>query len=186
MVGASSRFIAESIDYQSPLYEFFHVHELGPLSEEEARRVVLTLAERSGTPQVAEVLARDPGRFKALYALTGRTPRTLALLHTVLALGPAIASSAISTALLDQLTPYYKAGSTTSPAQSQVVVDVVALHWHPITAAECQAATHLDLNTVSAQLNRLVKSGVLAKVAIAGCPAGSDFRSASGSSTSGT
>jgi hypothetical protein len=49
-----------------------------------------------------------------------------------------------------------------------VIVDKVALHWHPITAADCQAATHLDLNTVSAQLNRLVKNGVLTKVSLPG------------------
>jgi hypothetical protein len=49
-----------------------------------------------------------------------------------------------------------------------VIVDKVALHWHPITAAECQAATHLDLNTVSAQLSRLVKSGLLTKVSLPG------------------
>jgi hypothetical protein len=49
-----------------------------------------------------------------------------------------------------------------------VILDKVALHWHPITAAECQAATHLDVNVVSAQLSRLVKSGVLTKVELPG------------------
>ena len=31
-IGASSRFVEEAIDYQSPFYDFFRVHELGPLS----------------------------------------------------------------------------------------------------------------------------------------------------------
>ena len=168
MVAASSRFLEQAIDYQSPFYDFFHVHELGPLSEPEARGLVLSLAARARTPRVAEVLANDPGRFKALLALTGGTPRTLALLHTVLALDTSDRVEQDLERLLDQLTPYYKARFDDLPAQSQVILDKVALHWHPMTAAECQAVTHLEINTVSAQLNRLVKSGLLAKVALPG------------------
>jgi hypothetical protein len=48
------------------------------------------------------------------------------------------------------------------------MVDAVALHWHPITAAECAERTRLDVNVVSAQLNRLVKLGLLAKVSLSG------------------
>lgn len=172
VIGASSLFIEQAIDYQSPFYDFFQIHELGPLSEDEARRVVLSLAARTKTPRVAEVLERDPGRFKALYVLTGGTPRTLALLHTVLALDRGDSIERDLDGLLDQLTPYYKARFDDLPAQSQVVVDKVALHWHPITAAQCQAATHLDINIVSAQLSRLVKSGLLAKVSLPGSKLG--------------
>jgi hypothetical protein len=168
VIGASSKFLEETIDYQSPFYDFFRVHELGPLSEDEARAVVLSLARRANTPKVSDVLERDPGRFKALFVLTGGTPRTLALLHTVLALDRDDGIERDLDGLLDQLTPYYKARFDDLPAQSQVVVDKVALHWHPITAAECQTATHLDLNVVSAQLSRLVKIGVLTKVELPG------------------
>src|SRR5262249_19714543 len=38
-IGASSRFVEETIDYQSPFYDFFRAHELGPLSEDEARAI---------------------------------------------------------------------------------------------------------------------------------------------------
>jgi len=107
-----------------------------------------------------------PGRFKALYVLTGGTPRTRALLHTVLALEHSDRIERDLESLLDQLTPYYKARFDDLPPQSQVIVDKVALHWYPITAAACQAATHLDVNTVSAQLSRLVKSGLLTKVSL--------------------
>jgi AAA ATPase domain len=168
VIGASSKFIEEAIEYQSPFYDFFHIHELAPLSEDEARRIVLSLARRANTPQVAEVLERDPGRFKALYILTGGTPRTLALLHTVLSLDHGDRIERDLDRMLDQLTPYYKARFDDLPAQSQLIIDKVALHWHPITAAECQATTHLDVNTVSAQLSRLVKSGLLTKVTLPG------------------
>ncbi|HEX4420478.1 MAG TPA: AAA family ATPase [Kofleriaceae bacterium] len=166
VIGASATFLQETIDYQSPFYDFFHVHELGALSENDAREMVRSLARRANTPQVIKILERDPGRFKALYTLTGGTPRTLAVLHGVLTLDHGDRIERDLDGLLDQLTPYYKARFDDLPSQSQVIINAVALHWHPITAAQCQAATHLDLNTVSAQLNRLVKGGLLAKVAL--------------------
>jgi hypothetical protein len=166
VVGASATFLQEAIDYQLPFYDFFHVHELGALSENDAREMVRSLASRANTPQVIQILERDPGRFKALYTLTGGTPRTLAVLHGVLALDHGDRIERDLDGLLDQLTPYYKARFDDLPSQSQVIINAVALHWHPITAAQCQAATHLDLNTVSAQLNRLVKGGLLTKVAL--------------------
>jgi hypothetical protein len=128
--------------------------------------VVRVLANRANASRVLEVLEQDPGRFKALYLLAGGTPRTLALLHTVLANDHGDRIERDLTALLDQLTPYYKARFDDLSAQHQLIVDKVALNWHPITAAECQAATRLDVNTVSAQLNRLVKLGIFAKVAL--------------------
>lgn len=166
VIGASSRFLGEVIDYESPLYDFFRVHELGPLSEAEARTLVMSLAQRARTENVVDVLERDPARFQALYALTGGTPRTLALLHSVLALEHGDSVERDLDRLLDRVTPHYKARFDDLPPQSQLIVDKVALHWHPITAAACHAATRIDLNTVSAQLNRLVKSGVLTKVSL--------------------
>jgi energy-coupling factor transporter ATP-binding protein EcfA2 len=165
LIGASSTFLQESFEYQSAFYDFFNVHELGGLSDEEARLVVLRLAEQANTPRVAQVLEREPGRFKALLLLSGGTPRTLALLHGILAQESSARAEDDLEALLDQLTPYYKAQFDDLPTQSQLVVDAVALHWHPITAAQCDAKVRLGINATSAQLNRLVKQGVLSKVA---------------------
>lgn len=167
LIGATSAFLEETAAYESPLYDFFNVHELGQLSEQDARSVVAQLATRAGTGDVQAVLDNDPGRFKALYVLTGGMPRMLALLAGALAQDGGPAERDLEQ-MLDQLTPYYKARFDELPAQSQIVVDAVALHWHPITAAECAERTRLDVNVVSAQLNRLVKLGLLTKVSLPG------------------
>jgi hypothetical protein len=167
LIGATSSFLEESTAYESPLYDFFHVHELGQLPEDEARRVVAQLAKLSGSVQVENVLETDLGRFKALYVLTGGMPRMLALLTSVLATESGPGENDLER-MLDQLTPYYKARFDELAPQSQIVVDAVALHWHPITAAECAEKTRLDVNLVSSQLNRLVKLGLLIKVALPG------------------
>lgn len=167
MIGTTSTFLEEATSYESPLYDFFNAHELGQLPEDEARLVVARLAKQAGTQGIQTVLDEDPGRFKALYVLTGGMPRMLALLAGVLSQDGGPAERDLEQ-MLDQLTPYYKARFDELPGQSQIIVNTVALHWHPITAAECAERTRLDVNVVSAQLNRLVKLGWLAKVSLAG------------------
>jgi len=168
VIGASTTFLQESLVYESPFYDFFHVHELGPLPEDEARKLVLELARLANTPEVETIIVADPGRFKALYVLTGGMPRTLALLHGILATGKNGRVEEDLDGLLDQLTPYYKARFDDLPTQSQLIMDAVALHWHPITAADCARHTRLGVNVVSAQLDRLCRQGLLSKVALPG------------------
>jgi hypothetical protein len=148
--------------------EFFHVHELGSLPEDEARNLVKELGRLANTPEVEQIVSMDPGRFKALYVLSGGMPRTLALLHGILTTGKDARVEQDLERMLDQLTPYYKARFDDLPAQSQVIMDVVALHWHPITAAECARRARLGVNVISAQLDRLSKQGLLVKVALPG------------------
>lgn len=165
LIGASSTFLEEAHDDQSAFYDFFNVHELGALDEEEAKRMMLRLTERSGSARVAEVLEREPGRFKALLLLSGGTPRTLMMLHGILTEGSTTRAEEDLEAMLDQVTPYYKARFDDLSPQSQQVVDAVALHWHPITAAECDQKIRIGVNATSALLNRLTKQGVLSKQA---------------------
>lgn len=167
LIGATSTFLEESTSYESPLYDFFNVHELGQLSESDARDVVAQFARLTGSPEVQAVLEKDPGRFKALYVLAGGMPRMLTLLTGVLSAESGPAESDLER-MLDQLTPYYKARFDELSSQGQIIVNAVALHWHPITAATCAERIGIDVNLVSAQLNRLVKLGLLTKVSLSG------------------
>jgi AAA ATPase domain len=163
LIGASSTFLEESSDYGAAFYEFFNLHELGALDDDEARRMLLRLTEQSGNPRAKEVLEQEPGRVKALLLLSGGTPRTLMLLHGILAEGTTSRAEEDLEALLDQVTPYYKARFDDLSAQSQQIVDVVALNWHPISAVECDRKVRMGTNATSALLNRLTKQGVLTK-----------------------
>lgn len=164
LVGASSSSVPETFEYGQAFYDFFNVHELGGLDDDEARRVLVRLSEVLGTPQVTQAIADNPGRLKSLLLLSGGTPRTLQLLHSVLALGSTRSAERDIELMVDQVTPYYKARFEDLPAQAQQIVDAVALHWHPMTAIECADETRLDVTLVSAQLTRLARQGVIAKV----------------------
>lgn len=166
VIGASSAFLHETLAYGSAFYDFFHIHELAPLPEAEARELVLELAKQSKSPEVEAIVRLDPGRFKALYVLTGGMPRTLVLLQGILAAGESSRVEEDLEHLLDQLTPYYKARFEDLPTQSQLIVNTVALHWHPLTAAECASRMRIAINAASAQLDRLCRQGVLSKVSL--------------------
>jgi hypothetical protein len=142
VIGASSKMLADTTTYEAAFYDFFKLHQLAPLTEDEAQALVRTL-----DPEL------DLSNFKVLYTLAGGSPRLLA---TGRDLGKA----------LDLITPYYKARIDALPPQSQVIVDAVAQQWHPTTAAACAEYTRLDINVVSAQLSRLVKAGLVAKVSL--------------------
>jgi hypothetical protein len=66
--------------------------------------------------------------------------------------------------LLDHCTPLYKARFEALAPQAQQVVHAVATHWDPISAGELADLMELEVNKVSAQLNRLVQQGVIEKV----------------------
>lgn len=69
--------------------------------------------------------------------------------------------------LLDQVSALYKARVEDLAPQARVVLDAVALAWDPVIAAEVGQLTGLPTTTVSAQLERLQRDGIVQKVSIA-------------------
>lgn len=165
MVGASAVMLESTYEYKAAFYDFFLIHELRGLSEEETREVLLHLAKAGNAPAIERVVNEDPGRIKTFHVLAGGNPRTVVLLYDVLAKGVEGDVRADLERLLDRVTPLYKARFEALPAQSQQIVDALAIHWDPMNAAELAALVRLEVNTVSAQLNRLEKQGIVEKVA---------------------
>ncbi len=164
-VGASSAAMEATYTYDAAFYDFFRIEELRGLSETESREMLLNLARLRNDPAVRQVVEHDPGRFRALHLLTGGNPRTILLLYSVLAFDGGQADVHVDLErLLDHCTPLYKARFEAMSAQAQQLVDGIALHWDPISAAGLAEAVRLDVNKVSSQLNRLVRQGVIEKV----------------------
>ena len=164
LVGASANAVESTFTYDRAFYDFFRVHELEGLTLEETRGLLIHYAEIWGPPEVKRLAEQEPARIKVLHNLTGGNPRTIALLFNVLA---ADANGDLRTdleRLLDQCTPLYKARFEALPSQAQQVVHTLAVHWDPISAGELAESLAMDVNTVSSQLNRLAKQGVVEKV----------------------
>lgn len=168
VIGASAGFLEAVAAPKAAFYDFFQVDVLERLSREALLASLRHLAAERGEAgkKVTALLARDPGRIHTLYDLTGGNPRTLVMLYLMLEVSDEDDLMRDLERLLDQVTPLYKARVEDLPAQSRVVFDAVALTWNPVTAAEVATVSGLETATVSTQLDRLQKDGILEKVAL--------------------
>jgi DNA-binding transcriptional ArsR family regulator len=166
VIGASSQAIEATYQYDQAFYDFFQIHDSArPGRSRHAPSVGAigrTAPDAAGSPPTG---VEDPGRLPTLHVLAGGNPRTVVLLYEVLASGGNGNVRTDLDRLLDQHTPLYKSRFESLSAQAQQIVDALAIHWHPITAADLSAIVRLPVNAVSAQLDRLVKQGLVEKVA---------------------
>jgi tetratricopeptide (TPR) repeat protein len=163
-IGASSRVLEAFYEHGRAFYDFFQIHELKGFDEDETLSTLCQLADQSGNAKVAELVRRQPGRIKAVRVLTGGNPRTLALLFKVLAQGPDGDVQRDIEQLLDEHTALYKARFEELAPQAQQLIDAMAIHWDPLTAADlAELLGPLNVNQVSAQLKRLEDFGVVEK-----------------------
>lgn len=164
-IGATSAPIEATYKNEGAFYDFFKTHEVRGLTDQETRDVIFTLARLRNTPDVIELLEREPGRIRTLNLLTGGNLRTIVVLYQVLARGSDDSIRADIEQLLDQYTPLYKHRFEVLSQQEQQVVDALALNWDPATAAVLAEKLRMETNVVSASLNRLANDGVVEKVA---------------------
>jgi hypothetical protein len=168
LVGASPSPPPQSQDYGAAFYDHFKVHYLRPLEESEMRELILHLADRAGREDVRERVLRHPERLKVLRQLTGGNPRTTLTLFFLYAEDFAPSVFGDLEGLLDRVTPLYKARFEELTDQQQVIASAIANHWDPVTAVIAAERTALPQGTISAQLDRLEKSGTIERVDLFG------------------
>jgi len=168
LIGASPSPPPESQDYGAAFYDHFKVHYLRPLEEEEMRDLMLHLAKAADREDVRQRVLQHPARLKILRQLTGGNPRTTLTLFFLYAEDFAPSVFGDLEGLLDRVTPLYKARFEELTAQQQVITSAIANHWDPVTATALVQLTALPASTLSAQLDRLEKTGTLEKVELFG------------------
>jgi tetratricopeptide (TPR) repeat protein len=166
LIGASARVLEATYEYEAAFYDFFKIHELKGLGEDEMRQVLLRLAEADNNPGIARLIGEEPARLRTLHTLTGGNPRTAVLLYGVLAQGMEGDVRSDLERLLDHCTPLYKSRFEELSPQAQKIVDAMAIFWDPLTAGLLADQVRLPVNSVSTQLTRLEQQGVVEKVAI--------------------
>lgn len=164
IVGASAKVLEDTYDYKAAFYDFFKVDELRGLTEAEMRETIVNLAQLGNAQHIIDRIDADPARLRVLHTLTGGNPRTAVLLYGVLLKGIDGDVRSDLEGLLDEVTPLYKARFEELPAQSQQLLDKLALHWHPANASTLAKQLAWKVNLVSAQLDRLVNAGIVERV----------------------
>ncbi|HEY0328787.1 MAG TPA: tetratricopeptide repeat protein [Rhodopseudomonas sp.] len=175
LFGAATQLLRQSGERDAAFYEFFHPHMLDPLSEAELLQCMNRLAQARGESgkAVSEILTREPERIRTLHTLTGGNPRVLTLVYQLLERSESDTVFSDLEVLLDQLTPFYKARVEEYQTDLQrAVIDAIALHWHPITSHDLSLVTAVDVTTISPQLNRLKRDGLVEEVQTSGARAG--------------
>jgi DNA-binding MarR family transcriptional regulator len=168
LVGASASPPPQSQDYGAAFYDQFKVHYLRPLDESEMRSLLIHLADAAQRDDVRQRVVQHPARLTVLRQLTGGNPRTALTLFFLYAEDFAPNVFGDLEGLLDRVTPLYKARFEELTAQQQVIASAIASHWDPVTAASLSAATGLPAGTISAQLDRLEKTGVVERTELFG------------------
>jgi hypothetical protein len=164
IVGASAKVLEDTYNYKAAFYDFFKIDELRGLSEAEMRETIVNLARLGKAEHIIERIDADPARLRVLHTLTGGNPRTAVLLYGVLLKGIDGDVRSDLEGLLDEVTPLYKSRFEELPPQSQQLLDKLALHWHPASAAVLTKQLGWKVNLVSAQLDRLIGAGIVEKV----------------------
>jgi tetratricopeptide (TPR) repeat protein len=175
LIGAATHFLAQSGDREAAFYEFFHPHVLEPLTEGELMQCMRSLADRRGEAgaPIRQILEHEPERLRTLYDLTGGNPRVLALIYQLLERRESGEVFADLEALLDQVSPYYKARvEEYATPQQRSVIDAIALNWDPITSHDLSLKAGIEITTTSSQLNRMKKDGFVEEVPTSGTRSG--------------
>ena len=164
LIGASAVAIEGTTDYGAPFYDAFQIHYLKRLSFGELKEVLINLANLTQSDDVIPQIEKETGRIKTLHQLTGGNPRTAVMLFRLIIKGFSKEINDDLEALLDEVTPLYKARFEELSTQMQVIVDAIALHWDPINLEQLREASHYENNQLSPQLKRLVELGWIEKL----------------------
>lgn len=164
LIGASAVAIEDTYDYGAPFYDAFQIHYLKKLSFEELIEILTNLAKLTQSKEVIPAIHRQIARIKTLYQLTGGNPRTASMLFKLIVKGFSEEINDDLEALLDEITPLYKARFEELPTQMQVIVDAIALHWDPINLEQLRNESRYENNQLSPQLKRLNELGWIEKI----------------------
>jgi tetratricopeptide (TPR) repeat protein len=150
----------DTVNYDATFYDFFQIHYLYKLSFEEFMELLQNLALATHCDgEMFSFLKKDTPRQKTLHQLTGGNPRTAVMLFKLTVKGFADDINDDLEALLDEITPLYKARFEELSTQQQIIVDAIAMNWDAISLNQLSKDTRYENNLLSPQLKRLTDDG---------------------------
>ena len=164
VLGASAVSMEDTYQYGAPFYDAFQFHYLKRLEFDELMSVLKNLATITDSANVQTEIYKNQSRLRTIHQLTGGNPRTVVLLFKLIVKGFSKDINDDLEALLDEVTPLYKAKFEELSEQLQIIVDAIALHWDPINLEQLRNETSYENNQLSPQLKRLVDVGWIEKL----------------------
>lgn len=171
-VGGSYQSLEADSDYHDAFLDFFRVITLRPLRLEEMAQALQALAETFGgevaRQEMERQLAAQPERLPTLRQLSGGNPRTTVMLYEILANGKNGSVRSDLEALLDNMTPLYKARMDALADLPRKLFAHILEHWAPISLGELASVSQVPNTSISPQLKRLELDGLIEKTTLHG------------------
>lgn len=171
-VGGSYQSLEADSDYHDAFLDFFRVITLRPLRLEEMAQALEALAETFGgevaRQEMARQLAAQPERLPTLRQLSGGNPRTTVMLYEILANGQNGSVRSDLEALLDNMTPLYKARMDSLADLPRKLFAHILEYWAPISVGELASVSQVLNTSISPQLKRLELDGLIEKTTLHG------------------
>lgn len=171
-VGGSYQSLEANSQYHDAFLDFFRTTELHPLSLTEMQQALLALAHTFGgetaQAQMRHQLQAQPERLPTLRLLSGGNPRTTVMLYELLASGHAGHVRSDLEALLDNMTPLYKARLDALADLPRKLLAHILGHWAPMSLGQLAQASQIPKTSISPQLQRLELEGLIEKTRLHG------------------
>jgi tetratricopeptide (TPR) repeat protein len=171
-VGGSYQSLEANSNYHDAFLDFFHVLELKPLSIAEMQQALLALALTFGGEAAQAAmqtqLTAHPERLPTLRQLSGGNPRTTVMLYELFSSGQAGHVRSDLEALLDNMTPLYKARLDALADLPRKLLAHILEHWAPISLAQLAQVSQVPKSSISPQLQRLELEGLIQKTKLQG------------------
>jgi len=162
IIGGGVAITSNVTEYDMPFYDFFQVETLEKLSYEEFVELLNNLATVTHSDEIVfKSIQENAARQRALYGLTGGNPRITVMLFRFILKGFANDINTDLEALADEATPLYKAKYEDLSEQQQIVLDAIAMNWHPISLNQLSQATGYVNTQLTTPLSKLKESGWL-------------------------
>ncbi len=171
-VGGSYQSLEVDSNYHDAFLDFFRVIELRPLRLAEMQQALLALAETFGGSAAREAMQKQlkahPERLPTLRQLSGGNPRTTVMLYELFANGQKGDVRSDLESLLDAMTPLYKARMDALADLPRKLLAHILEHWAPIALGQLADASQVVKGSISPQLLRLEREGLIEKTALHG------------------
>ena len=160
IVGAGVTIQDDILNQNMPFFDFFQIHHLEKLSFEEFLELLKNLGKHvQNNTHLLNTIELEKPRLQALYQFIGGNPRMAVMLFKLLVKGFSAEISSDLDALVDEVTPLYKARFEELSQQQQIILDAIAMNWDAIPFKALSINTGLAINQLSPQLKRLFEEG---------------------------
>lgn len=161
---ATSRSLFAGVSLQtSPFYGFFRIYHLKRLTVEQARQLLIQLAQWDQEAELAGYLQTAAGshRVRAIHHLAGGNHRVYIVLYQFLNHETLDELSTPFLEMLDDLTPYYQSRMVLISPQQRKIVEFLVARRHAVPVKEIARRCFITHQTASSQLKQLVEFGHL-------------------------